>query len=50
MKKSYWGRIGNIIKVVHDVNHETNMAKTVLSANSKLPEYHTRQMWKDFVD
>ena len=51
MKESYWSRIGNInIKVVRDVNHETNMAKTGLSANSKLPEYHTKQIRKEFVE
>ena len=43
------GNINIIWKEVHDVNHGSNMAQTVLSANSKLPEYHTRQMQKDFM-
>ena len=54
MKKSYGGRMGNINVIWKvnrkDIDHETKMARTVLRVNKELPDYHTRQMKKDFID
>ena len=53
MKKSYGGPIGNINviwKIDRDnTNHDCEMGKTLLVINNGLPEYHTRQMKKDFI-
>ena len=53
MKKSYGGRIGNI-NIIWKIdrsneNHDQEMGKTLLLVNNGLPEYHTRQMRKDFI-
>lgn len=54
MKKSYGGKVGNINVIWKvdraDEDHDANMAKTVLLVNKSLPEYHTRQMKKDFIE
>ena len=45
------GNINVIWRVKRDDDdHETNMAKAVLSIDKDLAEYHTRQMKKDFID
>ena len=53
MTRQYGGNIRNINimwKVTeNDVNLDTLMARTVLKANKNFPEYHTRQMRKDFI-
>ena len=52
--RQYGGNIGNINimwKVTEDdVNLDTLMARAVLKANKNFPEYHTRQMRKDFIE
>ena len=53
MTRQYGGNIGNINIMwrvtENDVNLDTLMARTVLKANKNFPEYHTRQMRKDFI-
>ena len=52
MKRSYGRQMGNvniIWKVVRDSDHETNMACAILKVNRSLPQFHTRQMRKEFV-
>ena len=53
MTRHYGGNIGNVNvlwKIVEDDDHETNMARATLAATEGLPEYHTRQMRKDFIN
>ena len=53
MTRQYGGNIGNINIMCNatenEVNSETLMARVVLKANQNFPEYHTRQMRKDFI-
>ena len=53
MSHQYGGNIGNINimwKVTeNDVNLETLTARVVLKAYKNIPEYHTSQMRKDFI-
>ena len=53
MTRQYGGNIGNINIMCNatenEVNLETLMARVVLKANQNFPEYHTRQMRKDFI-
>ena len=43
------GNVNVIWKVVRDFNHETNMDRTMLNADTNLQQFHTRQMKKDFI-
>ena len=53
MKRHYGGNLGNI-NIIWKINredekHETKMAKVTLKVTEGLPQFHSRQMRKDFI-